>query len=442
MGMATLSLFHLQNDTINRMSERMPQKKFANKIDLSEFLNVFLLVILVVVLIWGIRYVSGVLTPLLVAFVIAITLRPCFDQIKRRGNAFAKNAFMVREGRIIPDAGNDELSRKPVLNLVVDIVYFLVTLLIPLGFGFLIFHFGSAVITEQFAHFGANIVTNFEVVREYLLGYLQRMNLDSDQIKAYIEQLKDSTQKEAWTAAAQNILAEIAPALMSKLGVTLTGIMGALGSGVFTLIVSLATWIVLPQFMFYMMSNRLDRGNVERAIGFFAEKGTDTSQRFTDNFLLFRDVLELYFQKQTLAVLMYIVVFFVALWVGFVFQNAPMALGLAVFFGLLNYFPNLGTVAFLVFGIVMLSLDKLAISTSLAVCAGGVFGYMIDEYVILKRPHFKKLNEHKVHSGIMIFFILFWGAALNGLLGMLLAAPLTLYFSIAADGKYGQSQPG
>lgn len=382
----------------------------------------FLLVISTIALvIFGVRYVSGVLTPLFIAFIFAIILRPVFEFIKFLSTKLIQRFFKTTDCN----------------NLFCNIIFYFITMLIPIFAIIFIYSKVGATISEQISRSAPYILEKYEVLSQLLTAYLGKEGIGVTQIKDYLDSLRNPTGENVKPLSeTKKALIEIMPSILSSLTGSFFGGMGAISKSLFAFVVNLATWIVLPQFVFYMMSNKLKKENIENSISFFLAKDTTANKTLTTKILLFRDVISSYFQKQTIAVILYGLIY----WFALTCTGSTYALEIAVIFSLLNYFPNFGTISFILLSVTMFysGIYSLYEFTSLIVVA--IVAYLIDEMLLTKLPFFKGLINHQVHSGVLIFFILFWGAILNGLLGMLLAVPLTIFFKMVNENKKEISQ--
>ena len=115
--------------------------------------------------------------------------------------------------------------------------------------------------------------------------------------------------------------------------------------------------------------------------------------------------------------------------VGFTLGGVNFGLGLGLMIGALNVIPYLGTIIGLgtVLPIAYFQPDGGLVTMSIAL---GVFlvVQVIEGYLLTPRIMGKQTGLHPLTIIIAIFF---WGVALDGLLGMILAIPLTAFFVVA-----------
>lgn len=131
----------------------------------------------------------------------------------------------------------------------------------------------------------------------------------------------------------------------------------------------------------------------------------------------------------------------VLLTIGFFSIGVEFALLLGLTIGILNIIPYLGTILGLasVLPIAWFQTDG---GPLLAALALGVFivVQLIESYILTPRIMGQRTGLHPM---VIIISVFFWGAALGGILGMILAIPLTAFFIIAwrlAKRKYLPSE--
>ena len=96
--------------------------------------------------------------------------------------------------------------------------------------------------------------------------------------------------------------------------------------------------------------------------------------------------------------------------------------------GLLNIIPYLGTMLGIITVLPIAYLQDGGGITKIALCAlVFAIGQLLTDYVFTP-----KIMGDKTGMGpmLLIFSVFFWGAALGGLLGMILAIPLTAFFLV------------
>ena len=177
----------------------------------------------------------------------------------------------------------------------------------------------------------------------------------------------------------------------------------------------------VPIYLYYLMSERRDLiGVIEwESRAFFSER---VAQDIAFLVRQFRDILIAFFRGQVVIGLLYGVI----LAVGFGVLRIPggMLIGLGI--GLMNIVPYLGTLVGLS---LILPLAFLSGGIWLALAALVVFGVaqLIESYFLTPKIMGTRTGLHPMVIMVAIFF---WATALGGLLGMVLAVPLTAFFVV------------
>lgn len=182
-----------------------------------------------------------------------------------------------------------------------------------------------------------------------------------------------------------------------------------------------AAFAVIPIYFYYLISEEHD------FIGKFAgESSALFPRRVAEDvkYLLqqFRDIIVAYFRGQLLVVTCYGAI----LACGFLMSGLPSALLLGFSLGYLNMIPYLGTVV------------GLCLVFPLAFFTGG-WTMLIFVFVVFCIAQFaeaywltpKIMNRYTgLHPMAVLFSVFFWGTALHGILGMMLAVPLSAFFVV------------
>lgn len=114
--------------------------------------------------------------------------------------------------------------------------------------------------------------------------------------------------------------------------------------------------------------------------------------------------------------------------VGFGLVGLKLGIVIGFFLGLLNIIPYLGTMLGIVIVLPLAYFQDGGGSTLIIMCAV-VFaiGQILTDYVFTPRVMGDKTGMSPM---LIIFSVFFWGTALGGLLGMILAIPLTAFFLV------------
>lgn len=177
----------------------------------------------------------------------------------------------------------------------------------------------------------------------------------------------------------------------------------------------------VPIYLYYLMAERRDLiGIVEReSRAFFSER---VAQDIAFLVRQFRDILIAFFRGQVLIGLLYGVI----LAAGFGALKIPGGMLIGMGIGLLNIVPYLGTLVGLS---LILPLAFLSGGIWLALAALVIFcvAQLIESYFLTPKIMGTRTGLHPMVIMVAIFF---WANALDGLLGMVLAVPLTAFFVV------------
>ena len=343
----------------------------ASVIILGFFFGVFLLLKLFV------ATFASVLWPLAVAGIIAMILRPVVSWLQGP----------LRMGRIPA--------------IIVSYLLTLVVIGLILGWGLPLLFDQTVKFVQRLPEIGANLqeaLTNtFPMVQEYMVGLLG---------ESYFEQSKTlildqiQTSLTAVPSAAQDVFAKVGQIL-------------AIGTGL----------AIIPVYLFFFLSSDRDIGqDLESQLSFLR------SEWRKDILFLIREFvgsLEAFFRGQILIGL----IIGILLAIGFSAVGVNFGIGLGLLIGALNIIPYLGTIIGLgtVLPIAYFQPDGGWVLASLTLMVF-ILTQMLEGYVLTPKIMGKQTGLHPLTIIIAIFF---WGVALDGLLGMVLAIPLTAFFVVA-----------
>lgn len=192
-----------------------------------------------------------------------------------------------------------------------------------------------------------------------------------------------------------------------------------------TSILTTATGLaIIPVYLFYFLDSKLD---YREAIGkelTFINKDIREDLLFLVN--EFVSILVAFFRGQIVIGL----IMGVLLALGFTLAGLKFGIALGLLIGMLNIIPYLGTILGLGTALPIAWFQQpdggpLLIGLVLAVFA---IVQIIEGYLLTPRIMGKQTGMHPM---VIIIAIFFWGTALNGILGMILAIPLTAFLIIA-----------
>jgi predicted PurR-regulated permease PerM len=356
-----------------------PQRRIVGSgLTLLAFLgSVALIVFALAMLGRFIAYFSSALWPIAVAAVLALILRPLVDRLDRRLNGRRTAAVILLYGAVLLVlAGGLLLILPPLIEQTLDFIGYVPTLWDNVS-GYFQDHYPKwvAMARTQLAQRGLPNITE----------------LIATQSKAFV--------------------AHAVPSLIAAIG------------GVFTAFEFITHVVIIPVYLFFFL---LMRGEPTRNLGshlpFLSPSVRDDVVFLTTEFI---SIVESFFRGQLVIGLCMGILY--ALGFSVIGLKFGLFIGLAL--GLLNIIPYLGTILGLATTLPLAffqpdggwRLVGLVIVVKLIVQA-------IESWVLTPR-----IMGHRtgLHPAAIIFAVFFWGIAFHGILGMLLAVPLTAFFVTA-----------
>ncbi len=350
----------------------------GTSLTLLSFLGSLALLILAVFVLGRLAaFFSGVLWPLAVAGVLALLLRPLVDRLEHRLKFRRTTSVVVLYG------------------VVVIVAFGALGLLVP-------------PLVGQLIDFFAYLPTLWEKLSDYVAQHYP------DWIELGKKQLANPTVK----AAVDGVLNE-SKALFNHAMPSLKAAFGGF-LDLFTFVTHMA---IVPVYLFFFL---LMRGASTRNLGghlpFLAAGVRDDVVFLVSEFV---DIIESFFRGQLLIGLC----MGVLLATGFTIIGLKFGLFIGLVFGLLNIIPYLGTIL------------GLAVAVPLAFFQPGG-GWQLLGLVLLVKIIVQcveswfltpRIMGHStgLHPVAIIVAVFFWGTAFGGVLGMLLAVPLTAFFVTA-----------
>lgn len=230
------------------------------------------------------------------------------------------------------------------------------------------------------------------------------------------ERLGESPDVYLQQQMAQNsdLLKKALSELQSSAGSTLSFFGGIFGK--------IAAYSIIPVYLFFILNG--DRNiwkDVDRQLDFLPE------ERRKDLVYLakqFSDILTAFFRGQIIIGLLLGLV----LAVGFGLVGLKFGIAIGFVLGLLNIIPYLGTMLGIVTVLPIAYLQEDGGPTLIGLCAlVFIIGQLLTDYVFTPRIMGDKTGMGPM---LIIFSVFFWGTALGGLLGMIMAIPLTAFFLV------------
>ncbi len=231
-------------------------------------------------------------------------------------------------------------------------------------------------------------------------------------IRPYLEKPAVKTALDGLAQQAQDLLGLLAPTLKSA---------GAGLFGVFGIVASLA---VIPVYLFFfLLSNNDPTRGLSDHLPFLKKDYRDDVVFLVREFL---GILVAFFRGQLLIGL----VMGVLLATGFSIAGLKFGLAIGLLTGLLNIIPYLGSILGLSVALPLAYLQPDGGGLALVAICVAVFAavQLIEGWFLTPRIMGQQTGLHPVAIIVAVFF---WGQALGGVLGMMLAVPLTAFFVTA-----------
>jgi predicted PurR-regulated permease PerM len=221
------------------------------------------------------------------------------------------------------------------------------------------------------------------------------------------------------------LLEEISPWLENPIA-QVTEILRGSGSRVsqaaldfFETVAGLLAWATLPVYLvFFLMATPFEARRIGEHLPFLKAETREDVVYLIEQFF---GILLTFFRGQILIALAQGALFAI----GFQLVGLPYGILMGMSLGLLNVIPYLGSIVGLGVAIPLawFGTDGGLLQVGLVL---GVFTVvqLIEGYLLTPRI---MGNRTGLHPALIIFAVLFWGVALNGILGMMLAIPLTAF---------------
>jgi predicted PurR-regulated permease PerM len=230
-------------------------------------------------------------------------------------------------------------------------------------------------------------------------------------VRHYLEHPWVKSVVDGLSGQAQGMLGHIAPTLKSA---------GAGLFGFFGLVASLA---LMPVYLFFFLLSRAEpTTSLAGHLPFLQEEQRDDVVFLVREFL---GILVAFFRGQLLIG----VIMGVLLAIGFSIAGLRFGLALGLMIGLLNVIPYLGTILGLSIALPLALLQQDGGVPLLGACLVIFIAVqMVEGWILTPRIMGKQTGLHPVTIIVAVFF---WGQALGGILGMMLAVPLTAFLVTA-----------
>lgn len=337
----------------------------------------FVVIVVVLAFVWVLSRFVGVfkdvLLPPVIAGILAMLVRPYFNWLLR----------ICRE--------------KAALALLL----FFLSVLVPLG---LLAWFGAVFISNQ-------LLLLFDQLPAMVDAMMEAARSHWPQVATLLQQHGMDAGPEALGNGPGELVTNALESGVQRLSQSVSGIMKSVSA--------LLAWAVLPVYLaFFLLAKPFDPRQID---GFLPFLNPETRKDVVYLFEQFVAILLTFFRGQIIIALAQGALFTV----GFALVGLPYGLMIGLLLGILNIIPYLGSIA------------GLSVALPLAYFGDGggvlqvilvllVFGVVqtIEGYVLTPRIMGKRTG---LHPALIIFAVFFWGTALGGILGMMLAVPLTAF---------------
>jgi predicted PurR-regulated permease PerM len=298
----------------------------------------------------------------------------------------------------------DWLREKLKLPAPVAIVALIFSVVIPLS-AFLVF-FG-VVLAEQVG----------ELVEKFPVWWKQFMEQAKERWPQFIRFLEQDPLGQKIRAIAEGQAGALAEGLQ-YFGVKAW----SAGAGVVRGVGAAAAWVVTPvYFVFFLMAGRKEPKKLEEYLPFLKPETRKDVVFLADEFV---NIMVAFFRGQLVIAFLQGVLFAI----GFSIVGLKFGLILGLLLGFLNIIPYLGSIVGLG---VCLPLAYFQEGGGLGVLIGVVVVFvivqLIEGYLLTPKIMGDRTGLHPVAIIVAVFF---WGSALGGILGMILAIPLTAFLVV------------
>jgi predicted PurR-regulated permease PerM len=197
---------------------------------------------------------------------------------------------------------------------------------------------------------------------------------------------------------------------------------GSIGGFIGSFFGKIAAYAIIPVYLFFILNGDRNIWNdLEKQLSFFPDKRRDDIVFLCRQF---SDILIAFFRGQIIIGLLLGIV----LAIGFGLVGLKFGIVLGIILGLLNIIPYLGTMLGIITVLPLAYFQDGGGTTLIGLCAiVFIIGQLLTDYWFTPRIMGDKTGMGPM---LIIFSIFFWGVALGGIMGMVLAIPLTAFFLI------------
>ncbi len=355
-------------------SERQGQTIAAAITTVSALVIVLAVVLIGWLLARFLGYFSGVFLPLAVGAILALVCRPYYDWLRRSLKLPAAAAVAA---------------------------VFLSALVPIVGFSWF---FGQLLVTQA-VEFVSHLPEYFGALRAWIGERLPRL----------VETMRASGIDQRLAEGAMNRQEAILDALQQFGAQAFSA-----GVGVFRGVSALLGWAILPVYFAYFLTAEGVRFDGDRALPFFKQETRKDVLYLVQEFI---DIIVAFFRGQLIIAFLQGVLY--ALGFGIVGLSYGFVIGLLM--GMLNVIPYLGMIIGLAITIPVSLFQEgggatlMVLTLLVIVIVQQIEGWFLTPKIMGDRTG--------LHFMAIIVAIFFWGTALGGILGMILAIPLTAFLA-------------
>ena len=246
-----------------------------------------------------------------------------------------------------------------------------------------------------------------------------------DRVTAYLEARKPELQElfkkhPIGESTRESLQSSVGP-LVKFLGNAMAGIVTA-GAGLVSGAVSLFGWAVMPVYLaFFLVMPNLQPGSMAQALPFLKPETRKDAVFLIKEFI---NLIVVFFRGQLLIALIQGILFAI----GFSLVGLKYGAAIGLILGFLNIIPYLGSMIGL--GVALpLAYFQEGGGVTVLVLVIVVFAIvqLIEGYLLTPKIMGDRTGLHPM---VIIVAIFFWGSALDGILGMILAIPLTAFLVV------------
>lgn len=350
----------------------------SSALTLAAFLGAIALIIVAFIVLGRlVGFFSSVLWPLAAAGVLALILRPLVEALERRLKLRRITAVVLLYGVVVLLSGAALIAlARPLAQQLVDFIFYVPT----------IWERAVAYTTEHYPQW-------MELIKRHL---------DNPTVRNIADTL---------AAESKALFAHAMPSLKAAFG------------GVFDVFAFLTHLAIIPVYLFFFLLMRgQPAGNIGQHLTFLRPGVRNDVVFLVREFI---SIIESFFRGQLLIAVCMGVLFAI----GFSIIGLKFGLFIGLALGLLNIVPYLGTILGLAIALPLAFFQpEGGFKLLVLVLVVKAIVQCIESWVLTP----KIMGHHTgLHPVAIIVAVFFWGTAFGGVLGMLLAVPLTAFFVTA-----------